>query len=146
MRKYMNVWKEKLLGELVGLARATDGNEHLITEPVTLIIAEILCANVLSEAQYAEYTAKIDAAKQEMVPDCFHCANPCGRTAALDLKTLDEESQQVKQAKISILDEIRNLAGSERSHEMDLMLYRGLVILGLEGYSAEELTALFTDV
>ncbi len=139
----MTIWEEKLLGELIGLARATDGNEHLITEPVTEIITEILRANVLSEVQYTAYSGKIDAAKRDMVPDCFHCANPCGRTAALDLTTLEGESLQIQETKFAILDEIRTLAGSERSQETDFKLYRGLVILGLEGYSSEVLTALF---
>lgn len=141
----MTVWEEKLLGELVGLARATEGNEHLITESVTEILAEILIAEVSDEAQYAAYSGKIDAAKQEMVPGCFHCANPCGRTAALDLKTLENESRQVREAKLAILDAIRTIARSARSRETDLKLYRGLVLLGLEGYSSEELTALFAE-
>ena len=92
----MTIWEEKLLGELVGLARATEGNEHLITEPVTQIIADILRANIQNEAQYTAFSAQIDAAKREMVPDCFQCANPCGRTAALDLKTLEGESRQIQ--------------------------------------------------
>lgn len=139
----MTIWEEKLLGELVGLARATDGNEHLITESVTDIVAEILRADVRSDVQYAAYSGKIDEAKREMVPDCFHCVNPCSRTAALDLKVLEGESRQIQETKFAILSEIRTLAASERSRETDLKLYRGLVILGLEGYSPEELTALF---
>lgn len=139
----MTIWEENLLGELVGLARATDGNEHLITEAVTEMIAEVLRANVCSESEYTVYSSKIEAAKREMVPDCIHCANPCGRTAALDLKILERESQQVRETKFSILDKIRTLAGSERSLETDMKLYRGLVLLGLEGYSPKELTSLF---
>ena len=139
----MTIWEEKLLGQLVGLARATDGNEHLITESVTNIVAEILRADVRREAQYAAYSDKIDAAKRKMVPDCFHCANPCGRTAALDLNALKGESRQIQEAKFVILRDIRSLAASERSRETDWKLFRGLVILGLEGYSPEELTALF---
>lgn len=141
----MTIWDEKLLGELVGLARATDENEHLITESVTDLIAEILRVTVCEEAQYNQYSAKIDAAKREMVPDCFHCVNPCGRTAALDLKTMDGESFQIKQVKFSILQKLQMLAASARNRERDLKLYRGLVILGLEGYVPEELTALFTE-
>ena len=139
----MTVWEERLLSELVGLARATDGNEHLITDSVTEMIAEILKADVHSEGKYTIYSAQIDAAKREMVPDCFLCANPCGRTASLDLKALEGESRQVREAKFAILDKLRILAGLERSREMDRKLYRGLVILGLDGYSPEELTALF---
>lgn len=140
----MNIWQEKLVGELVGLARATEGNEHLITDSVTQTIAQILGENVQNEAQYAAYSAKIDVAKHEMVPDCFCCANPCGRTAALDLKTLEEEPQQIKQTKFAILEELRILANSQRCHELDLKLYRGLIILGLNGYSSDELFSLFT--
>ena len=140
----MTIREEKLLGQLVGLARTTDGNEHLITETVTEIIAEILNVNVSSETQYAAFSSKIDAAKREMVPDCYLCANPCGRTAPLDLKTLEGEPRQIRETKFSILGKIRTLAASERSREADMNLYRGLVILGLEGYSPEELTALFT--
>ena len=139
----MTVWEEKLLGELVGLARATDGNEHLITESVTGVIVEILRADVPSEAQFAAYSLKIEAAKREIVPDCFLCANPCGRTAALDLKNLERESRKIRETKFAILDQIRTLAGSERNQKTDMKLYRGLVILGLEGYSAEELFVLF---
>lgn len=139
----MNIWEKKLLGELVGLARATDGNEHLITESVTQILAEVLSANIPHESQYAAYSAKIEKAKQKMVPDCFHCANPCGRTASMDPKALEGESPQIRETKYSILDELRTIAGAVRSPEKDLKLYRGLVILGLEGYTPEELTMLF---
>ena len=139
----MNIWEEKLLGELVGLARATDGNEHLITEAVTEMIAEILRADVRSESEYAAYSSKIDVVKRDIVPDCFYCANPCGRTAALDLNDLTGEPQKVQETKFAILEKIRTFAGSERRRETDCKLYRGLVLLGMEGYSPEELTTLF---
>ena len=139
----MTIWEEKLLVELVGFARATDGNEHLITDAITEMIAEILRADIHSEAQYAAFSCKIDAVKRKMVPDCFRCANPCGRTAVPDLNVLKGESQQIQEAKSVILRKIRSIAASERSRETDLKLYRGLVILGLDGYSPKELTALF---
>lgn len=107
------------------------------------MIAEILMANVHNESKYTAYSSKINAFKREMVPDCFYCANPCGRTAALDLNTLEGEPRQVLETKLAILEETRICAGSERSQETDMKLYRGLVILGLEGYSPEELSALF---
>ena len=141
----MTHWKETLLCELVGLARATDGNEHLITDSVTELLAEILCGTVGSEAEFFAYIKKIRAAKEEMVPDCFLCANPCGRTAALDLKALEGESQAVREAKYGILQELERLAASHRDSRSDRKLYRGLVLLGLEGYSPEELTALFSE-
>lgn len=141
----MTIWEEKLLGELVGLARATVGNEHLISEPVTGIIVEILAANVFTEGQYAGYSAKIDEAKRKMVPDCFLCANPCGRTAALDWRTLEEEPEEVQAVKFSIFQELQKIAVSPRNWEQDQKLYRGLVILGLEGYSPEELSSLFSE-
>lgn len=139
----MNVWKQQLIGELIGLARATDGNEHLISDPVTQVVAEILTADIASEEQFAAYSSKIKQAKQEMVPDCFLCANPCGRTAAYDLSALEGESGQIRQAKLAILEELENLAGSVSSPESVLKLFRGLVAIGLEGYTSAELSALF---
>lgn len=141
----MTIWEEKLLCELVGLARATEGNEYLISESVTGIIAEILGTNVLTEGQYAVYNAKIDGAKRAMVPDCFLCASPCGRTAVLDWTTLKTESQEVQSVKFAILQELRKIAVSPRNREKDHKLYRGLVIFGLEGYSSEELVSLFYE-
>jgi len=143
----MTIWEEKLLGELVGLARATEGNEHLITESITHIIAEILLANVCTETKYVHYISKIHIAKRKMVPDCFQCANPCGKTAALDLSSLlEKESPQIWQIKYAIANELRTLAASERSQHAELKLYRGLIILGLEGYTADELSALFAGL
>lgn len=141
----MKDFEQELLGQLIGLARATDGNEHLITDAATELIAKILTTNVQNEVQFSTYSGKITVAKQEMVPDCFLCANPCGRTASFDLKQLEGEPEQVRQTKLSVLEDIKTLAASARNPVMDRKLYRGLVIIGLEGYSSEELTQLFAE-
>lgn len=140
----MNIWEQKLLGELIGLARATDGNEHLITDSLTDIIKEVLTVQIQNESHYIELCTKIHFAKREIVPDCFLCASPCGRTAAFDMSALAEESSQIGHVKSAVLEELRVLATSEGSRETELKLYRGLVIIGLDGYSAEELASLFT--
>ena len=139
----MNTWEQKLIGELIGLARATDGSEHLITESITQILADVLTAHLETETQYNAYFQKVDAAKRMMVPNCFLCANPCGRTAAFDMCLLEGESEPVRQSKLAILEELRTLAAAQRNPEQDRKLYRGLVLIGMEGYSSSELTALF---
>ena len=140
----MNTWEQQLVGELVGLARATEGNEHLITESVTKIIADVLTARIQNEAQYAVFFNKIVEVKREIVPDCFFCANPCGRTSAFDLRELARESEQVRRTKFDILEQLRTLAASQRNAHTDQKLYRGLMIIGLDGYSSAELTELFS--
>ena len=35
---------DRLIGALIGLARATEGNEHLISAAVTDVAAAVLCA------------------------------------------------------------------------------------------------------
>ena len=139
----MNTWEQQLIGELIGLARATEGNEHLITESVTKIIADVLTARIQNEAQYAAFFNKIVEVKREMVPDCFLCANPCSRTSAFDLRELKRESEQIRQIKLTILEQLKALAASQRNSQMDQKLYRGLLIIGLDGYSSAELTELF---
>ena len=117
--------KDILLSKLIGLARATDGSEHLITPGATALIRECLAAmgdNVSVEG----LADKVTQAKRSMVPDCFLCANPCGRTEDYDahfLQTAPEPLRSLKQALLS-----RLLAGTVA----DSSLYRSLIALGME--------------
>jgi len=56
---------------------------------------------------------------------------------------VEGETLEVQDVKPSILRELQKIAASSQNREQDQKPYRGLVILGLEGYSSEELTSLF---
>lgn len=130
--------EDKLIGALIGIARATDGSEHLITAQSTAFLRRALKADVPDAASLAVWLKEAEAVKRAMVPDCFHCANPCGRTSDYDMKEMLREPESVRSAKRSILNALRS--GATLS---DGALYRGLFAVGLEGYSAEELLEIF---
>ncbi|MBR3972781.1 MAG: hypothetical protein IKJ99_02375 [Oscillospiraceae bacterium] len=128
----MDEINEKVIGALIGLARATDGNEHLISEDVTAVIIEALTS---SDNQILE---KIDEEKRKMVPGCFACANPCGRTAYFDFAELQKADEEVCCLKMQILKSLQQLAHSQENADQ-VLFYKGLIVVGMEDYSAEDL-------
>lgn len=124
----MNSYKSILIGELIGLARATDGNEHLITPSATQVIRKILATEdqALNEGAFTLLWAEILEEKRKMVPDCFLCAAPCGKTSAYDLSAIENHIEEHRDFKGRILSQ---LTTSDLSEER---LYKGLIILGMD--------------
>lgn len=123
--------KEQLIGELIGLARATDGNEHLRSDAATKLIRRVLLSsdNHITEAVFTQLHWEILAQKRSMVPDCFHCASPCGRTSAFDLDAIQDLPEDQQIFKHRILTDLANLAGNPQITDA---LYQGLILLGME--------------
>lgn len=136
----MDHLQNRLIGALIGLARATDGNEHLITDESTSVILDSLAAKPSCEDDLLRLLERIDTVKRKMVPDCYLCANPCGRTAAFDLSQLEKEESDVRNAKYGILTKLAAYSGKTLEPRETLSLYHGLVAIGLEGLSAPELS------
>ena len=132
----------KLVGELIGLARATDGNEHLITPDVTKLIRHCLETDQLDENGISHLIEQVIAAKKTIVPDCFYCANPCGRTNSYDMDALKDEPELIQKSKKDILEKLRTCheSTSERS------LYRGLISVGLDGATTDFLIGIAEDI
>ena len=121
--------KERILGELIGLARCTENNEHLICASTTELVLEALrCDN-------CSILPQIEAEKRRMAPDCFDCAYPCGRNNAYDLTAMPPEEIEKKQ---KIMDSLVSLRGP-LSGEGEGKLYLLLIILGVEGLDSDEL-------
>ena len=134
--------KDRLLGELIGLARATDGSEHLITPETTAAVRSCLAASPENEAELAEQLQTVERCKRAMVPDCFLCANPCGRTSAFDLRELAREPNDVRAAKERI---ITALCGRP-AQIPEPLVYRGLIALGIEDLDAAFLNELADEL
>lgn len=138
----MNGYKARLIGELIGIARATDGNEHLISARSTALIREALSVSLNGETELRAYLSRAEEVKRAMVPDCFLCANPCGRTAAFDLGELDSLSEEEREVKQRILMGL--MQASEETPET--ALYRGLIALGMEGLSLDTLNSIENEL
>ena len=121
--------RDRILGELIGLARCTENNEHLISASTTTLVLEALACMDTS------ILPRIEAEKRRMVPDCFACASPCGRNNAYDLAAIPAEE---KEQKARIAAALRSLCGP-LSREGERMLFLLLIILGVEGLDNGEL-------
>ena len=123
---------EELFGEMISLARITDGNEHLITPDSTALLR--LCLNRMASgtADTQLLMKEIVSQKQKMVPDCFRCANPCGKTFPYDLGELPEG--EIRDLKVAILDRL-----CVKADVPEDLLYRALTAVSLWGYEKEDL-------
>lgn len=128
----MKRYKEILMGELIGIARATDGNEHLISDESTVFLRECLKSDPVSEEEFRNLMNRAAEVKKSMVPDCFLCANPCGRTVPFDLCELDGLDPGIREIKLKLMDHLITLSGTGRG--ADRLFYQGLIVIGMEDY------------
>lgn len=132
--------KNKLLGVLVGLARVTDGNEHFITPELTALITDVLKAlqsgaeNDVLENLYLDALA----IKKAMVPNCFLCDNPCGRTSDFNISELDAAPLEVRDQKYRMLILLQEAVVSGKVLSPTL-IYDALYLYGMEMDTAEYL-------
>ena len=131
--------QEQLAGALIGLARAVDNNEHLITPATNAALLQALTA-----ATPAACAAALTALRQQkrlLVPNCFDCASPCGRTADCDFPALLNNAPDARAARLSLLDALRTLARAQSAPAPAIcaFLYRALFALGTDTYTSADL-------
>ena len=131
--------QDRLVGALIGLSRAVDNNEHLITPDTNAALLRALTAATSAECE-AALTA-LQQQKRLLVPNCFDCAAPCGRTADCDFPALLDAAPDARDARLSLLDALRALARAQSTPTPDAcaFLYRGLFALGTETYTPADL-------
>ena len=121
----------EVLSALVALARATEGNEWNITADTRGLITEA----INDDGENTESLLKrIEDERKRLVPDCFHCASPCGRTAPYDLEGLINADEETKKAKQILLSSLKEVSGKG-----DDLIFRVLYAIGRDDWSAEEL-------
>ena len=106
--------QDQLTGALIGLARATDGNEHMLSDTTAAAVVEGLFAtltnvNFDNEALRA-LLARVEEEKRKLVPECFRCASSCGRTEDYALAQLWNADEDIRSLKSLILFGIRGVA------------------------------------
>lgn len=142
---------ERLLSVLIGLARATEGNEELITEETGLLLFQGL-SMVLKEEPVGvngndanasahwmtELLANIREEKKRLVPNCFDCASPCGRTADYDMREFwDAEKEQVELKLVLVRRLAKRAEEAVRQESTDVEKLKNcleaLIVLGWNG-------------
>lgn len=131
--------QDRLVGALIGLSRAVDNNEHLITPDTNAALLRALTAATPAECE-AALTA-LQQQKRLLVPNCFDCAAPCGRTADCDFPALLDAAPDARAARLSLLDALRTLARAQSTPDPAAcaFLYRALFALGTETYAPADL-------
>ena len=125
-----------LVGRLVGLVRAAEGNEDLVDAGTMDLIREALAGD---DSRIADLEARIAAEKRRLAPDCITCAVKCGRTDDWDPSSLDEDGDEVRALKLSLIE---HLGGNAKGMTDDDIL-RALYHIGLAGLEPQDLEPFF---
>lgn len=106
--------QDKLTGALIGLARSTEGNEHMVSGSTAAVVVEGLFAtltnvNFDNDALLA-IMERVEIEKRKLVPECFQCASSCGRNNDYDMSRLWNADEDIRSLKSLILFGIRGVA------------------------------------
>ena len=150
--------QDELTGALIGLARATEGNEDLVNENTDSLIREGLfttITNVNFNNQSIEaLLKKIAAEKERLVPKCFSCVSSCGRNDNFDMQSIWEENEDIRSLKSLILFGIRGMAAyayhaavlGYTDKEVNAFFYKALFAIGMKDWGMDELLPIVLQV
>ena len=123
-----------ILGALIGLARATDGNSPSESTHRTLL------EGLLSLSGFPTKIAleQIHEEKFKLIPSCLHCASPCGRTSDYDMELFHAAAYGIRTRKALLLSAVYGLApfvyrdflAGQNVSESCMILYRMLFAFG----------------
>lgn len=146
-----------LTGRLIGIARATEGNEHMVTASTADMVVQGLAAT-FPNSNSAEETLltlyhRADDEKRKLVPDCYNCMASCGRNNNYDMQCLQRASENVRNLKNLILLNTRLMGVcvrhaamlGRRDEQIYSFLYKGLFAVGMDDWEAEDLMPILLE-
>ena len=150
--------QDELTGALIGLARAAEGNEHLVTEEMNQLVLEGLFTTV-TNVNFNDETLKIliykiENAKKKLVPNCFTCSGSCGRNDNFDMNTLWTTDEDVRSLRSLILFGIRGMAAyayhasvlGYTDETINKFFYKALFAVGMKDWGMDELLPIVLEV
>ena len=150
--------QDELTGALIGLARAAEGNEHLVTEEMNQLVLEGLFTTVtnvnFNDESLKILIYKIENAKKKLVPNCFTCSGSCGRNDNFDMNTLWTTDEDVRSLKSLILFGIRGMAAyayhasvlGYTDETISKFFYKALFAVGMKDWGMDELLPIVLEV
>ena len=155
----MALLQDQLTSALIGLARATEGNEDLIADSTNLLILEGLFATLTNVNFDNERIFRlldwVEVEKQRIIHMCYCCLNPCGRNNAYDMEKLwNEPDQDIRSLKSLILFGIRGVAAyayhawllGYKDESISRFLYKALITIGIDGLRMDHLLPVVMEV
>ena len=150
--------QDELTGALIGLARAVEGNEHLVNEEMNQLVLEGLFTTV-TNVNFNDETLKIliykiENEKKKLVPNCFTCSGACGRNDNFDMNTLWTTDEDVRSLKSLILFGIRGMAAyayhasvlGYTDETISKFFYKALFAVGMKDWGMDELLPIVLEV
>ncbi len=141
----------QLTGALIGIARAVDGNEHLISDSTDKIVREGLAATLpdtsLEKDSLSVLIQRAEDEKRKLIPLCYECAAPCGKNNNYDMGRLHMAEEDIYSLKLLILCGIRSMAAyvgfaaalGHTDHDVNRFFYQALFAVGEESFGVQEL-------
>ena len=150
--------QDELTGALIGLARAAEGNEHLVTEEMNQLVLEGLFTTI-TNVSFNDETLKllinkIEDTKKKLVPNCFTCSGSCGKNNNFDMNTLWTTDEDVRSLKSLILFGIRGMAAyayhasvlGYTDETISKFFYKALFAIGMKDWEMDELLPIVLEV
>ena len=150
--------QDELTGALIGLARAAEGNEHLVTEEMNQLVLEGLFTTITNVSFNDEtlnlLIKKIEDTKKKLVPNCFTCSGSCGKNNNFDMNTLWTTDEDVRSLKSLILFGIRGMAAyayhasvlGYTDETISKFFYKALFAIGTKDWGMDELLPIVLEV
>ncbi|MBQ8558468.1 MAG: hydroxylamine reductase [Tyzzerella sp.] len=150
--------QDKLTGALIGLARATFGNEYKISASTDNITIEGLFTTItnvnFNNETISEMIQRIEEEKKKLVPGCFECASSCGKTDDYDMRNLWNADEDIRSLKSLILFGIRGMAAyayhasvlGYTDADVNKFFYKALFAVGMDDWGMEELLPIVMEV
>ena len=150
--------QDELTGALIGLARATEGNEQLVTEEMNQLVLEGLFTTItnvnFNDETLKLFINKIEDTKKKLVPNCFTCSDSCGRNNNFDMNTLWTTDEDIRSLKSLILFGIRGMAAyayhasvlGYTDETISKFFYKALFAIGMKDWEMDELLPIVLEV
>ena len=150
--------QDKLTGSLIGLARATEGNEALVTDTTDKVVLEGLFTTVtnvnFNNDTILELIHRVEEEKKKLIPNCYTCTSSCGRNNNYDMKNLWTADEDTRSLRSLILFGIRGMAAYAyhaavlgfTDSDVNHFFYKALFAVGRDDWGMDELLPIVMEV
>lgn len=150
--------QDQLTGALIGLARATEGNEDLVTADTHKLVLEALFTTItnvnFNNETITALIKRVEAEKRRLVPGCFSCSSSCGRNDNYDMKKLWAADEDIRSLKSLILFGIRGVAAyayhasvlGYTDENINNFFFKALCAIGMDEWGMDKLLPIVLEV
>ncbi len=150
--------QDKLTGALIGLARAVEGNEHLVSEQTDKLVIEGLFTTVtnvnFNNETISKLIEKVQNEKAQLIPLCGSCASACDKNDDYDMNELWDANEDIRSLKSLILFGIRGVAAyayhalalGYKDAAISKFFYKALYAVGMKDWGMDELLPIVMEV